>query len=186
VDVESGFVLATTLTPASEHDSPYLPYLTIASCHTNDPIETVYGDKGYRARWNRMQDSSQQNRIGCFAINGTPFMAEFIPLGERQPNREFLSLNKIAEVLRLVGRACGLERIMRKDSTTAKLTEREIQRNKKIARKRYIVEQYFGLSHIHDGAYRARFTTILKNTWDAMCRQMAFNISRGSKLLAVT
>jgi len=46
VDVESGFVLATTLTPASEHDSTYLPYLTIASCHTNDPIKTVYGDKG--------------------------------------------------------------------------------------------------------------------------------------------
>ena len=53
VDVHSGFILATTLTPASEHDSKYLPYLTIASCHTQDPIETVYGDKGYCARWNR-------------------------------------------------------------------------------------------------------------------------------------
>ena len=50
---KSGFVLATTLTPASEHDSNYLPYFTIASCHTNNPIETVYGDKGYLARWNR-------------------------------------------------------------------------------------------------------------------------------------
>jgi hypothetical protein len=46
VDVESGFVLATTLPPASEHDSTYLPYLTIASCHTNDPIITVHGDNG--------------------------------------------------------------------------------------------------------------------------------------------
>jgi hypothetical protein len=45
-------------------------------------------------------------------------------------------------------------------------------------------KQYFGLSHLHDGAYRARFTTIIKNTWDAMCRQMAFNIFRGSRLLA--
>jgi len=139
VDVESGFVLATTLTPASVHDSKYLPYLTIASCHTTEPIKTVYADKGY--------------------------------FGE--PNRVFLSLNKIADG------------VMRKDTTTAKLTEMERVRNKKIAKKRYIVEQYFGLSHLHDGAYRARFTTIVKNTWDAMCRQMAFNISRGSKLLAV-
>ena len=45
-------------------------------------------------------------------------------------------------------------------------------------------------------AYRARFTTIVKNIWDAMCRQtcpvkceayfsgMAFNLFRGSKILA--
>jgi transposase, IS5 family len=138
VDVESGFILATTLTPASEHDSKYLPYLTIASCHTKNPIEKVYADKGY--------------------------------FGE--PNRAFLSLNTIRDG------------IMRKDTTTAKLTEREITRNKQISKKRYIVEQYFGLSHLHDGAYRARFTTMLKNIWDTMCRQMAFNISRGSKLLA--
>ena len=39
VDVERGFVLATALTAASEHDSTYLPYLKIASCHTKDPIE---------------------------------------------------------------------------------------------------------------------------------------------------
>jgi len=53
VDVTSGFVLATTLTPASEHDSKYLPYLTIASCHTEEPIEKVYGDKGYYGEPNR-------------------------------------------------------------------------------------------------------------------------------------
>jgi len=140
VDVESGFILATTLTPASEHDSKYLPYLTIASCHTKDPIEKVYGDKGYYGH----------------------------------PNRAFLHMNGIKDG------------IMRKDTTTAKLTERERQRNKTISKKRYIVEQYFGLSHLHDGAYRARFTTIVKNIWDTMCRQMAFNIFRGSKLLTVT
>ena len=138
VDVQSGFVLATTLTPASEHDSKYLPYLTIASCHTKDPIEKVYGDKGYYGH----------------------------------PNRAFLHMNGIKDG------------IMRKDTTTAKLTEIEIERNRKISKKRYIVEQYFGLSHLYDGAYRARFTTILKNIWDTMCRQMAFNMFRGSKLLA--
>jgi hypothetical protein len=72
---------------------------------------------------------------------------------------------------------------MRKDTTTAKITEMEIERNREIAKKRYIVEQYFGLSHLHYGAYRARFTAMMKNIWDAMCRQMAFNIFRGSKLL---
>ena len=136
VDVNSGFVLATTLTPASEHDSKYLPYLTIASCHTEEPIEKVYGDKGYYG----------------------------------EPNRTFLHINGIQDG------------IMRKDTTTAKLTEVEIERNKKISKKRYIVEQYFGLSHLHDGAYRARFTTIMNNIWDTMCRQMAFNLFRGSKL----
>jgi IS5 family transposase len=138
VDVHSGFVLATTLTPTSEHDSKYLPYLTIASCHTEDPIEKVYADKGYYGH----------------------------------PNRAFLHMNGIKDG------------IMRKDTTTAKLTELEIEKYKRISKKRYIVEQYFGLSHLHDGAYRARFTTILKNIWDTMCRQMAFTMFRGSKLLA--
>ena len=75
---------------------------------------------------------------------------------------------------------------MRKYTTTAKLTEYEIERNKKLSKKRYIVEQYFGLSHLHDKAYRARFTTIIKNIIDAMFRQCAFNLNRGSKLLGFT
>ena len=75
---------------------------------------------------------------------------------------------------------------MRKDTTTAKLTEYEKQRNKHISKKRYIVEQYFGLSHLHDKAKRARFTTIIKNTIDTMFRQAAFNLNRGSKLLGFT
>lgn len=137
VDVKSGFVLATTLSPASVHDTNYLPYLTLASCHTEEPIKKVYADKGYYG----------------------------------EPNRSFLHLNEIEDG------------IMRKDTTTAKITEIEIERNRAISKKRYIVEQYFGLSHLHDGAHRARFTTIMKNIWDAMCRQMAFNLFRGSKLL---
>ena len=72
---------------------------------------------------------------------------------------------------------------MRKDSTTAKLTDYEIKRNKKIAKVRYIVEQYFGISHLHDGAKRARFTDISKNKFDAWYRQAAFNIARGLKVL---
>jgi transposase, IS5 family len=75
---------------------------------------------------------------------------------------------------------------MRKDTKTAKLTEIEIERNRKISKKRYIVEQYFRLSHLHMWAYRARFTRLSKNIWDAMCRQMAFNINRGVRLLALT
>ena len=136
-DVDNGFILATTLTPASESDSVYLPYLTIASCHTKASIEKVYADKGYYG----------------------------------EPNSGFLRLNEIRDG------------IMRKDLRDAKLTDFEHKRNKNISKKRYIVEQYFGMSHLHDGAHRARFTTILKNIWDTMCRQMAFNIRRGVKLV---
>jgi len=138
VDVNNGFILATTITPASEHDSKYLPYLALASCHSDKPIKKIYADKGYYG----------------------------------EPNRSFLQLNGIGDG------------VMRKDTKRAKITELEIKRNNQISKKRYIVEQYFGLSHLHTGAQRARFTTIIKNTWDAMCRQMAFNMFRGSKLLA--
>ena len=139
VDTNHGFVLATTMTPASVNDTNYLPYCTVYSRHTKQPIEKVFADKGYAGK----------------------------------PNRDFLSLNKIADG------------IMRKNSTTAKLTDYEINRNKSISKVRYIVEQYFGLSHLHDGANRARFTDITKNKFDAWYRQAAFNIARGLKILRV-
>jgi len=138
VDAKHGFVMATTLTPASIHDSNFLPYCTAFSRHTKQKIKKVYADKGYAG----------------------------------EPNRDFLALNKIEDG------------IMRKDSTTAKLTKLEIQRNKLIAKIRYIVEQYFGISHLHDRAKQARFTTLVKNKFDAWFRQAAFNIARGMKILA--
>ena len=85
MDTNHGFVLATTLTPASVHDTNYLPYCTVYSRHCKQSIEKVYADKGYAGK----------------------------------PNRDFLALNNIADG------------IMRKNSTTAKLTEYEIERNKK-------------------------------------------------------
>jgi len=139
VDVNHGFVLATTLTPASESDTRYLPYCTAFSRHTKQSIKKVYADKGY--------------------------------FGE--PNRSFLSENKIEDG------------IMRKDTTTAKLTPYEIERNKKISKVRYVVEQYFGLSHLNDHAYRARFTKVVKNKFDCWYRQAAHNIQRGLKILKV-
>jgi hypothetical protein len=39
VDVANGFILPTTMTPASMHDTNYLPYLAIASCHTKELIK---------------------------------------------------------------------------------------------------------------------------------------------------
>jgi len=86
VDTNHGFVLATTMTPASVSDTNYLPYCTVYSRHTKQPIEKVYADKGYAGK----------------------------------PNRDFLAINNIADG------------IMRKDSTTAKLTDYEIKRNKGI------------------------------------------------------
>jgi len=75
-----------------------------------------------------------------------------------KPNGDFLALNKIADG------------IMRKESTPAKLTDYEKDRNKKISKVRYIFEQYFGLSHLHDGAKRARLTDIAKNKFDVWYR----------------
>jgi IS5 family transposase len=137
IDVNHGFILSTTLTPASVNDSNFLPYCTLYSRHTKQPLEKVYADKGYFGK----------------------------------PNREFLSMNNIADG------------IMRKNTTTARLTSCEKNRNKKISKVRYIVEQYFGLSHLHDGACRARFTTIVKNKFDCWYRQSAYNITRGLKIM---
>jgi len=137
VDIDNGFILSTNITPASHHDSTYLPYAAIYSMHTDDPIHIVYADKGYAGA----------------------------------PNRNFLSMNNIADG------------IMRKDYVNAALTDTEISRNKSISKKRYIVEQYFGISCLWDDHNRARFTTIIKNTVDAMFRQFAFNLRKGAKIL---
>jgi IS5 family transposase len=39
VDINNGFILATTITPASVNDTNYLPYCTVYSRHTKQPIE---------------------------------------------------------------------------------------------------------------------------------------------------
>ena len=134
VDTTHGFILATTITQASVHDTNYFQYCTVYSRHTKQPIE-----KGYAGR----------------------------------PNRNFLAENKIADG------------IMRKDSTTAKLTKFEIERNKRISKVRYIVERYFAISYLYDDAKKARFTTIAKNKVDCWFRQSAYNIRQGLKILRV-
>ena len=53
VDTKHGFVLSTEITPASHHDSPYLPLCVAGSCHTKEPIKKVYADKGYFGKPNR-------------------------------------------------------------------------------------------------------------------------------------
>ena len=53
VDVNHGFVLATTLSPASESDTRYFPYCTAFSHHTKQPIQKAYADKGYFGEPNR-------------------------------------------------------------------------------------------------------------------------------------
>lgn len=68
-------------------------------------------------------------------------------------NRSFLSLNKTADG------------IMRKDYVNAKLPELEHKRNKMIAKVRYKIEQYFGLTELHMRAGRARFTSLLREHW---------------------
>ncbi len=89
------------------------------------------------------------------------------------PNRRFLALNNIKDG------------IMRKDNINAKLTDFEIERNKCISKFRYIVEQYFGISHKYDSGNRARFPKIMTNLIDIMFRQFAFNLKKGTKILEV-
>jgi IS5 family transposase len=69
------------------------------------------------------------------------------------PNRGILAKNKIADG------------IMKKDSTTAKITDLEIKRNRKISNVRCIVEQYFGIMPIYSTIYqiaKPAFTVISK------------------------
>jgi IS5 family transposase len=86
------------------------------------------------------------------------------------PNREFLALNNIKDG------------IMRKENINAKLTAFEIKRNKSISKFRYIVEQYFGISHRYDNGNKARFPKIMTNLIDIMFRQFAFNLKKGTKI----
>jgi IS5 family transposase len=81
-------------------------------------------------------------------------------------NREFLHINDMADG------------IMRKDERNAKLTTLEIERNKMISKVRYKIEQYFGVTALHQGASRARFTTLAREGWDRMCQVIAFNMKR--------
>jgi IS5 family transposase len=137
VDTQYGFVLATEITPASFHDSPYLPLCVASSCHTKNPIKKAYADKGYFGK----------------------------------DNRDFLHMNHIEDG------------IMRKATRGTELTQYEKERNKAISKIRYIVEQYFGISHLHHHAHRARFTKMIRNAIDGKLRQLAFNLFRGTKVL---
>ena len=86
-----------------------------------------------------------------------------------QDNREFLSLNRMADG------------IMRKDYPNAKLTELEHERNGGFAKIRYKIEQYFGIDReqpITGTGGRTRFTTLIKEHWNRLCRVMAFNSKR--------
>jgi len=83
-----------------------------------------------------------------------------------QANREFLHINDMEDG------------IMRKDERNAKITELEITRNKMISKVRYKIEQYFGVTALHQGASRARFTTFAKEGWDRICQAIAFNLKR--------
>lgn len=93
-----------------------------------------------------------------------------------KPNREFLSLNKIEDVMDPKGHK-------REATTQTELTEYEETRNKAISKVRYILEQYFGISHLYNKAYRARFPKMIKNAVDTLFRQLAFNIFRGTKVV---
>jgi IS5 family transposase len=47
------FVLAAAITSASVNDTNYLPYFSVYSRHTKQPIKKVFADKGYAGKPNR-------------------------------------------------------------------------------------------------------------------------------------
>lgn len=132
IDVESGLVLSTHLSRASEHDTIYFPYIVARGLHGKDVPGKVYADKGYSS----------------------------------ETNRDFLNLNEMADG------------IMRKGQVNVSLMKFEIERNKGISKIRYVIEQYFGLTEMYQGAGKARFTTLVKEGWNRLCQVMAFNIKR--------
>jgi transposase, IS5 family len=68
--------------------------------------------------------------------------------------------------------------IMLKDERNAILMELETMRNKMISKVRYKIEQYFGVTALHQGADRARITTLVKEGRDRLCHVIALNIKR--------
>jgi hypothetical protein len=83
------------------------------------------------------------------------------------PNRSFSAINDFKDGL------------IRKNEIKTKLTELEIDRKQKIPKARSIVEQYFGLSHLHNNGQPARLITRAKNNIDLWFGQVALNRQRG-------
>jgi IS5 family transposase len=81
-------------------------------------------------------------------------------------NQEFLHINNM------------VDGIIGKDERNAILKELEIERNKMISKVRYKIEQYSGVTALHQGAGQARFTTLVNVGWDRLCHGIAFNIKR--------
>ena len=50
VDINHGFIMATTITPASVNDTNYLCYCTVFNRHAKQKVKKVYADKGYAGR----------------------------------------------------------------------------------------------------------------------------------------
>ena len=78
VDINHGFILATTLTPASVNDTNYLSYCTIFSRHTEQSIQKEYADKGYAGKPNR--DFLEFNKIADGIMRKNSTTAKFTQL----------------------------------------------------------------------------------------------------------
>ena len=74
MDVKQGFFLATGLTPASHHDSPFC---VSYSCHnlkvtrTKEPIKTMFADKEYFEKPNREFLAMNKIENGIMCLKGT-------------------------------------------------------------------------------------------------------------------
>ena len=88
VDVRNGLVLATKLTPASVHDTKYLPYLVLASCHVKKSDRE--GVCGQRVLWRAgpIVAAFERNRGWYYAERHTRSEADGAGGGEEQADLE--------------------------------------------------------------------------------------------------
>ena len=169
---KDGFVLATNITKASEHESRYLPYMIVASCHSGRRIKRVYADKGYYGKENRR--FLDLNGISDGIMRRNTSRAKLTEY-EVKRNRKISKVRYIA-VPRGIGKVKGLIKFGRGNKENKEIEGIIVV--KALILLFHGVRQYFGLTHLHDNgfrpgvaparkAYRARFTDILKNLCSA-------------------
>lgn len=78
------------------------------------------------------------------------------------------------------------DQIMHKRKRNEPQQEQIIERNKRISKRRYVVERTFGSLKRSYGWSRTRYIGLLKTTFYLQMRCLAFNIKRGMKLISLS
>lgn len=87
-------------------------------------------------------------------------------------NREYLNRNQIED------------KILRKGNRNRPLTKEDIEHNKKISKKRFIVEQYFGTKKRKFNFFKTRYFGLQQVKGQALLKAICFNILKAKNILA--